>query len=51
MELREGRWSKGILEKSLLEEKGKELFRKTKKVYVEIFDIYHSFSVPWKLIS
>ena len=51
MELREGRWSKGILEKNLLGQNGKELFCKTKNVYVEIFDIYHSFKVPWKLIS
>ena len=51
MGLREQRWSKDLLEKSLLSEQGKEPFCKTKKVCIEIFYIYHTFKVPRKLIS
>ena len=40
-----GSWGKGILEKSLLGQERKELFRKTKKVYIEIFNIHYTFKV------
>ena len=51
MGLREGSWSKGLLEKSLLSEQGKKPLGKTEKVCIEIFYIYHTFKVPRKLIS
>ena len=51
MGLREGSYGKGIFERTLLGQKRKELFCKTKKVYIEIFNIYHTFKVPRKLIS
>ena len=51
MGLREGSWGKGIFEKTLLGQKRKERFCKTRKVYIETFNIYHIFKVPRKLIS
>ena len=39
------------MEKGLLGQERKELFRKTKKTYMEIFNIHHTFKVPRKLIS
>ena len=50
MGLGEGSWRKCILKKSLLGQDRKELFCKAKQVYIEIFNIYHTFKVPRKLI-
>ena len=51
MGLRERSWIKGILEKGLLSQEEKDLYCKTKKVYIEIFNIYCTFKGPRKLIS
>ena len=40
-----GSWGKGILEKSLLGQERRELFRKMRKVYIEIFNIHYTFKV------
>ena len=40
---------KVFCKKSLLYQEGKKLFRKTKKVYIEILNICHTFKVPRKL--
>ena len=41
MGLAEKNRGKGILKINLLGQEAKELFCKTKKVYIEIFNIYH----------